>query len=417
FSIARFNDLQVLMRGRPSDVDTESWSAVGMGCGVGAGEVVANRMRGFHAPSMLFILEEMTGIPPAVLEAIEQTAVARENIRLGLGNPDSQQDELHKHCVRPGTVHVVMSAYDHPNVVLGRELIPGAVGRASIERRKEQLGEDHRLYRSRVRGISPAEAVDALISREMCIEAAGRYHYPALREGPPCLGVDVANSAHGDPAAMARGLGSCLLEVTTKPCPDALKFGREVGAMMRAEGVLPKHVGVDSIGVGSNVVNGLAEEGYRVAALNGADRATTTIDWELRRDREITVVEVGEFANLRAQMYWYMRRDLERGLIALPDDDELFDDLTEVKWWTKNGKIILEPKEELKERLGRSPDKGDAAVYWNWVRPRRELEQEEKRRAREMREREAESPRPANYDPGLDRILEEMQRRTSGRGF
>jgi phage terminase large subunit len=417
FPNARMQDLQVRMRGGEQEtVDVESWSAIGMGCGVGAGEVVANRMRGFHAASMLFILEEMTGIPDPVLEAIEQTCVGGENLRLGLGNPDSQQDPLHRFGREPGTVALRISAYDHPNVVTDDpNLIPGAVTRKSIERRKLRLGEDHRLFRSRVRGISPSQAVDALIRRDLCEAAVARYLIPQLRVGEVALGVDVSNSESGDPAVVARGMGSCLLELISQPCPDALAFGRGVGAMIRVDNILPNHVGVDAVGVGSNVVNGLAEEGYRVRALHGSAKQVTTIDWELVSETEKRIVEEGQFLNLRAQMWWYMRRDLERGLIALPDDPELIDDLVEPKWWTKGGKIVLEPKEEIKERLGRSPDKGDAAVYWNWVRPRRPdegLESPADHRGDE------EEPRPQNYDPGLDRILERMQSRVgSGRGF
>jgi hypothetical protein len=38
-------------------------------------------------------------------------------------------------------------------------------------------------------------------------------------------------------------------------------------------------------------------------------------------------------------------------------------------WTTKNGKIVVESKEDFKKRLPgrRSPDKGDSWVYWNWI--------------------------------------------------
>jgi hypothetical protein len=77
------------------------------------------------------------------------------------------------------------------------------------------------------------------------------------------------------------------------------------------------------------------------------------------------------FKNLRSQMWWLMRLDLQFGEtsnIVLPEDDELWADLCTPKFFTRNGMIHVEPKEEIKKRLGRSPNKGDAAVYWNWVR-------------------------------------------------
>jgi hypothetical protein len=70
-------------------------------------------------------------------------------------------------------------------------------------------------------------------------------------------------------------------------------------------------------------------------------------------------------------MWWQLRLDLQNSEIALPDDEELFADILTPQWTTKNGKIIIEPKEEIRKRLGRSPNKGDACVYWNWVRKNR----------------------------------------------
>jgi len=64
------------------------------------------------------------------------------------------------------------------------------------------------------------------------------------------------------------------------------------------------------------------------------------------------------------------REDLRLGTIQLPDDPELFCELTMIRWEPKNGVVWVESKLEAKKRLGRSPDKADAAVYWNWIRPR-----------------------------------------------
>lgn len=54
----------------------------------------------------------------------------------------------------------------------------------------------------------------------------------------------------------------------------------------------------------------------------------------------------------------------------MPNHRELFEDLTSPTWGTRNGKIFVESKEDLRKRLGRSPDKGDAVVHANWVRKR-----------------------------------------------
>jgi hypothetical protein len=45
----------------------------------------------------------------------------------------------------------------------------------------------------------------------------------------------------------------------------------------------------------------------------------------------------------------------------LPPDDGFLEEATEIRWlFRSDGRIIIEPKEDIKERLGRSPDKFDA---------------------------------------------------------
>jgi phage terminase large subunit len=399
FPTARLTDLRIRMDG-----ESDKWGAFGYSVQIRANEKSATAAQGAHAEHMLLIVEETPGVPPAVMEALENTCTAPHNLRLAVGNPDAQTDPLHQFARSWGVRSVRMSALDHPNVVCqDHSIVPGAVSVMSVERRRNEQGEDSRIFRSRVRGISPEQAVDSLIRREWCMEAVARYSDPQLREGPPALGIDVAQSDNGDLAAVARGRGRCLLEVATEQCPDALQFARNVVAEVRAGYILPEHVGVDSVGVGTNVINVGREEKLRFRALNGGARPEMTLDEELRDDRGIVVVEEGSYRNLRAQMYWYFRRDLERGLIALPDDPELIDDLVEPKWWRKNGKIHLESKEEIKARLGRSPDKGDAAVYWNWIRPRRRQDQEPEEEVVEQ------------YDEDFDVLLEELNARRGKR--
>ena len=54
--------------------------------------------------------------------------------------------------------------------------------------------------------------------------------------------------------------------------------------------------------------------------------------------------------------------------MAIKRDDDIYADLLTPKWNINNGKICIEKKEEMKKRLGRSPNKGDAVAYWNWAR-------------------------------------------------
>lgn len=71
------------------------------------------------------------------------------------------------------------------------------------------------------------------------------------------------------------------------------------------------------------------------------------------------------FQNKRALAYWRVREALspdgERpDFIALPPDNELKADLTAQRWSLGKSGIVLEPKDDIRARIGRSPGKGDA---------------------------------------------------------
>ncbi len=350
-----------------SDINT-NYKAEAFVAGVKADDASTTKAQGYHAEHMLIILEETPGVPDPTITALLNTSDAPHNIVLAFGNPDHQLDNLHKFCTTSGTKHIRISARDHPNVVLNNpSFIPGATSRIGIQDKLNRYKtEDNPLYLSRVRGLSPGQSQDSLIAMKWCIEAKDRYDKLDRKDGRIdlekikgdwALGGDVANSEGGDKAAIAKGKGAVLFSLRDFQCPDSNQFGkRDVYFEMKTNKIKPEFVGIDSVGVGAGAVNGLKELNLMIVPLGGADAPVPIPNQE------------EEFNNLRSQMYWQLREDLRNNEISLPNDEELFADLVTPKWQTKNGKIVVESKEEIKKRLGHSPNKGDAVVYWNWVR-------------------------------------------------
>lgn len=102
---------------------------------------------------------------------------------------------------------------------------------------------------------------------------------------------------------------------------------------------------VDVVGLGAGVLDRLDEMGFQTEAFNGGNFTS----------------DQRKFLNLRAASYWNLRTMLEEGRIALPRDSGLFEELLALKWFpTADGRVQLERKEDMKRRLGRSPDKADA---------------------------------------------------------
>jgi hypothetical protein len=393
------------LRMKPAAEDgKERWAAVAFVAGVGADEESATKAQGFHAEHMLIITEETPGMHPAIMNALFNTRTDDHNLQVAVGNPDHRQDPLHEFCETPGVVNVRISAYDHPNVVAKRRVVPGAIGEKRLLQRINKLGRGTRLYQSRIRGISPTESEDALIKWEWCEAAAKRHGDEELRKGEQAMGVDVANSQGGDKASKAYWQGAVCTNVEDKKCPDANALGKEVVLEARGLGIDPKCVGVDGVGVGAGTVNKANEMKFKVRDLKGNAKPIPFVLREPGDDDSIVnaTVEAERYANLRSQMWWRMREDLRLHRIGLPNDPELFKDLTTPTYTTQNGKITVESKEEIQKRLGRSPNKGDSCVYGNWVR---------KRAVRSRPKAEAAKKRDRNTDTGLEKLLDRLNKR------
>lgn len=110
-------------------------------------------------------------------------------------------------------------------------------------------------------------------------------------------------------------------------------------------------------GVYSHLKNNVA--GIKLHPHNGSEKsAKRTRDGRLK------------FANKRAEVWWKFREALEPNLgepVAIPIDQELLADLAAPTWRLGPNGIQIEEKAEIKKRLGRSPDKGDAVVNaWSY---------------------------------------------------
>jgi hypothetical protein len=124
-------------------------------------------------------------------------------------------------------------------------------------------------------------------------------------------------------------------------------------AMRHAEDGCP--IVVDAIGIGSSVVDALAANGLPTVAFNSSEASTYGGRSGYLR-----------FANRRAEVYWRLREALDPNLgdgISLPSDPLLAAELASPRFKPTVRGIQLEPKDAIKERLGRSPDRADAVAY------------------------------------------------------
>jgi hypothetical protein len=113
-------------------------------------------------------------------------------------------------------------------------------------------------------------------------------------------------------------------------------------------------VGVDVIGVGGSALDHLIGAGYDARAMSAAEGTSET-------DRSGKLI----FLNQRALWWWRMREALDPAhgdMLALPPDEALKVELTTPRWKLHGRRIQVESKDDIKKRLGRSPNRADAVL-------------------------------------------------------
>ena len=104
---------------------------------------------------------------------------------------------------------------------------------------------------------------------------------------------------------------------------------------------------VDVIGIGAGVCDELHAWGRHVIEFNSAEKA----------------VDSEKYYNVRAEAWWMCAEDFARTAIGCARMDvELRRQLCQPRYELRNGRILIEPKDKIKERLGKSPDKADCYV-------------------------------------------------------
>ena len=292
-------------------------------------------LRGTYADGV--VLDEYAQIKPDVFEEIVRPMLlSRQGWALFTGTPKGQNQfyELYQQAqkamlARPHQWWCGVFPADQTGVISAQEL-------AEI---KEHTPEH--LFRQEYLCDFTADAEDVLISISDVLKAQERkYGSGEIRHAPKIMGVDPARFGADRSVIFRRqGLQSFEPEVFTKT--DHMTLAARVATTI--ETFRPDAVFIDS-GCGGGVIDRLRQLGFEVTEINFAASA----------------LKVGQYANKRAEMWGEMAQWLRSGG-ALPVLPALRGDLCGVRYsFDASGRMKLESKDELKARIGKSPDLADA---------------------------------------------------------
>jgi hypothetical protein len=310
----------------------------------------ASAFQGIHADSLLVVLDEGSGIPRWLADACENLITGKNGRLLIIGNPDNPVSYF-SDAFKPNSdfKQITISAFDTPAFTgepVSERLLDRLTSKQWVEERKKRWGTHSPVYKSKVLGefseitdntvFTPAMISDAVTNdRTRYAGVVGRNGFDVAR-----LGVDeciVYNNRNGYVRLVARWGKADTME-------SVGRYRRLVGDNRRA--CPPTHV--DATGLGAGVFDRLRELDYPVVPFNGGEKAYNPL----------------KYKNRRAEAYWTAREMFEAGLIDIEEDDlDLQAELLEITFKVDSGgRIQIEAKDEISDRIGHSPDRADAFV-------------------------------------------------------
>ena len=300
---------------------------------------IGRTLSGIHSRYVLFLIDESGDTDVQILKSAEQ-ALSTDDMLFGrivqAGNPTSRSGMLYCANSMPGW-HVIK--------ITGDPLDPMRSSRINAEWAKKQIAQYGRRdpwVMSYILGSFPDSASNTLVTEHEVDAAMGRHLILTdYAHAEKRLGVDVAAEGMDQNCIFPRqGLAS--FPYILKRQSTAQDIGDRIIMAKLKWGVEAVYCD-DTGGYASGLREYLRNAGHETIGVNFASKAHD-------KDR---------YFNRRAEMWWRMAESVKRGC-ALPPSRELREELTTVKYSFKNGKFLIEPKDDIKERLRRSPDISDA---------------------------------------------------------
>lgn len=288
---------------------------------------------------IVVIYDEASGIIPKVWEVTlgALTDEGTEIIWIAFGNPTQNTGSFreafgkHRHLWKTRQI-------DSRDVE--------GTNKAYLDEIVQTYGEDSDITKVRVRGMFPSASSLQFISSGLADSARSRQVQVDEFE-PVVIGVDVARFGDDSSTIYTRkGRDARSVPPIRLHGVDTMQLAAKVAEHQRLHGAAI--VAVDEGGIGAGVVDRLKQLGLPVVGVQFGGKPLGAV--KLANGIKV--------ANRRAEIWAIMREWLEGG--AIPDDQQLYDDLIGIEYgFNANDQILLERKEHMKKRGLASPDDGD----------------------------------------------------------
>lgn len=301
----------------------------------------ANTLAGLHAEYIMFVLDESGAMSDSIMAAAEAAlSSCVEGHILQAGNPTHLSGPLYNACTREKSLWAVVEINGDPDN-------PKRAKRVNIEWAREQIrlhGRDNPWVLINVFGQFPPSSLNTLIGPDE-VSAAMKRYYREFEIGrvPRVLGVDVARFGD-DSSVIASRQGIQMFPL--------MKY-RNIDSTQGAGTVSRKWTEWDADACFIDATGGFGSGWIDQLALLG--KAPVGVQFAgVAHDK-------GRYFNKRVEMAFDFVDWIKAGG-ALPQDDNLLAALVNTTYTFRGDKLLLEPKDDLKIKIGSSPDEMDAAM-------------------------------------------------------
>lgn len=299
----------------------------------------ADTLAGLHADYLLFVLDEVGGIPDSVMAAAEAGLASGIECKIAIaGNPTHNEGPLYRACTGESHLWKVIEVNGDPDSIKRSPRVSVEWARQQIEK----YGRDNPWVKVNVFGEFPPTSINSLIGVDE-VEAAMARERPsaeALSAFQKRIGVDVARFGSDASVLFPRQGKVAFTPVEMRGARTDEIASRVILAKNRWNSAV--EFIDDTGGYGGGVVDAMIAQGYSPVGINFASRAFDT-----------------RFLNARAEMWFRMAKWIKDGG-CLPPHEQLKKELVTPTYTFQNGKLKLEDKRQVKDRLGFSPDYSDA---------------------------------------------------------
>lgn len=303
---------------------------------------IGNALRGVHAEFVMWLLDESGDYPDSILPICEAifSGNPKEAHIVQAGNPIKKAGPL---WMASSTAR----KYWHVIAITADPDDPMRTPRVSVEHARQQIetyGRDNPWVMVNILGQFPPSSFNALIGVEECEAAMKRYYRPNEYDASPrVMGIDVARE--GDDASVI----FCRQGLQSFPMIKKRNINSIQGAGLVARkwddwGADAAFVDATG-GFGASWIDQLIQLGKAPIGVQFSGEAH----------------ESTRYFNKRTEMYFDAVDWIKRGG-ALPPSPEITTALTQTLYTFKGDKLLLEPKDMVKKKIGYSPDEADALV-------------------------------------------------------